>query len=111
MTIVKGQTNIKICSINPRSVKNITLQLCDYIIPNDFDIVTLTETWLGTFVDKAWTRNSTWRNKLTPSVNLDLHTYIRKYITTGATKSYVNAQVTSTLGYCNAFMIGLLKKF
>ena len=46
VTIVKGQTNIKICSINPRSVKNKTLSLCDYIISTDFDIVALMKTWL-----------------------------------------------------------------
>ena len=39
MTIVKGQTNIKICSINQRSVKNKTLSLYHYTISNDFDIV------------------------------------------------------------------------
>ena len=51
--IVKGESNIKVCSLNPRSVKNKTLSLCDYIITNDFDIVALTETWLGSSVDKA----------------------------------------------------------
>ena len=47
MTIVKCQTNIKICYINPRSVNNKILSLCDYIISNDFDLIALTETWLG----------------------------------------------------------------
>ena len=28
--------------------------MCDYIIYTDFDIVALTETWLGTSVDKAY---------------------------------------------------------
>ena len=51
MTIVKGQTNIKTCSVNPRPVKNKTISLCDYIISYDFDIVALTETWLQPWND------------------------------------------------------------
>ena len=42
-----------ICCINPRSVKNKTLSFCDYIISNDFDLVAVTETWLGTSIGKA----------------------------------------------------------
>jgi len=38
----------KICSINPRSVNNKSLAISDYIVTNDFDIVAITETWLGT---------------------------------------------------------------
>jgi len=33
--------------------KHKTLALSDYIISNSFDIVALTETWLGSSVDKA----------------------------------------------------------
>jgi len=44
---------LKVCSLNVRSVKNKTLSLCDFILTNDFDVIALTETWLGTKVDKA----------------------------------------------------------
>ncbi|XP_052761992.1 uncharacterized protein LOC128204630 [Mya arenaria] len=37
----------------PRSVKNKTLAFSDYITSNDFDIVAVTETWLGGPGDKA----------------------------------------------------------
>ena len=46
-TVCKGQTYIKVCCINPRSVKNKSLALSDYISTNDYDIVAVTETWLG----------------------------------------------------------------
>ena len=52
-SVIKGHTNLKICCINPRSVKNKTLSFCDYINSNDFDLVAVTETWLGTSIDKA----------------------------------------------------------
>ena len=51
MIVVKGQTSIKICSINPRCVKKIKF-FFDYIISNDLDLVALMETWLGTSFDK-----------------------------------------------------------
>ena len=38
------QTYMKICCINPRSVKSKTLSLFDYILSNNFDIVAVTET-------------------------------------------------------------------
>lgn len=51
-----GPTSVKnclsICCLNARSVKNKTISLCDYIVSNDYDVVALTETWLGTSVDK-----------------------------------------------------------
>ena len=43
----KGHINLKICCINPRSLKNKTLYFCNYIISNDFDHVAVTETWLS----------------------------------------------------------------
>ena len=42
---------LHICCFNTRSVKNKAISLCDFIHSNDFDIVALTETWLGTCVD------------------------------------------------------------
>lgn len=51
--VVKGQKLVKVCCLNPRSVKNKTIALCDYILSNDFDFVALTETWLGTSIDKS----------------------------------------------------------
>ena len=50
---VKAQKCISVCSFNPRSVKNKTLSFCDYIQSNDFDVVAITETWLGSRVDKT----------------------------------------------------------
>ena len=43
---------LSICCINPRSVKNKTLILNDFIVSNDYDVVAITETWLGTSQDK-----------------------------------------------------------
>jgi len=51
--VVSGQKNIKICNINPRSVKNKTLSLNHFISTNEFDLVAITETWLGTSTDKT----------------------------------------------------------
>ena len=51
--VVKGQTNVKVCCLNPRSVKNKTLAISDYIISNNLDLLAVTETWLGTTVDKT----------------------------------------------------------
>ena len=33
----KAQMYLSVCSLNPRSVKNKTLSICDYIQSNDFD--------------------------------------------------------------------------
>ena len=54
LNITKGQKNLKICSINPRSVKNKTIAICDFILSNNFDLVAFTETWFGSTVDKTW---------------------------------------------------------
>ena len=59
MKIVKGQTTIKICSINPMICLLFVLLHNIY----DFNIVVLTETWLETSVDKACV------NELLPSSN------------------------------------------
>jgi hypothetical protein len=48
----KESQKLTICCLNARSVKNKTISLSDYIISNDFDIVAITETWLGTAVDE-----------------------------------------------------------
>ena len=51
--VCKGQNKNKICCHNSRSVKNKTFVLSDYVISNDFDIIAVTETWLGGPGDKA----------------------------------------------------------
>ena len=43
---------LRVYCINPRSIKNKALSLSDYIVAQDYDVVGLTETWLGTSVDK-----------------------------------------------------------
>jgi hypothetical protein len=43
---------LKVGSLNCRSVKNKTISLCDHIAAGDYDIFALTETWLGSAVDK-----------------------------------------------------------
>ena len=44
----------KYAIINPRAVKNKTIALSDFIPSYDFDVVALTETWLGSAVDKTY---------------------------------------------------------
>ena len=44
---------MSICLINCRSVKNKTLAIYDFIISNDLDMLVITETWLGSKVDKV----------------------------------------------------------
>ena len=63
--VVSGQKNIKICNINPRSVKNKTLSLNHFISTNEFDLVAITETWLGTSTDKTFDDAKTIRNLAT----------------------------------------------
>ena len=53
---VSNQKKLHICCLNPRSVKNKTLSICDYIVSCDFDIVALTETWLGSSIDSVCIR-------------------------------------------------------
>lgn len=36
-----------------QSVKNKTLSICDFVLSNDYDLVALTETWLGSSVDEV----------------------------------------------------------
>ena len=43
---------VSICSLNPRSVKNKTQSVFNFITTNNFDIVALTETWLHKSTDK-----------------------------------------------------------
>ena len=52
-SIVVGEKNLKVCNFNPRSVKNKTIALSDFILSSDFYVVALTETWLGSAVDKT----------------------------------------------------------
>ena len=42
---------LRVCCLNPRSIKNKALSLDDHIVAQDYDVA-LTETWLGTSVDK-----------------------------------------------------------
>ena len=53
--VTKSQSNIKICCLNARSVKNKTIFLCDFILSNELDIFAITETWLGASLDRACT--------------------------------------------------------
>jgi hypothetical protein len=53
LPVVQGQKKLTVCSINCRPIKNKTLAICDFILSNDFDLVAITETWLGTKVDKV----------------------------------------------------------
>ena len=46
---------LKVCSLNPRSVKTKANALSDYVVSNDFDVA-LTETWLGTTCDTSCIR-------------------------------------------------------
>ena len=47
-----AKKSLQVCCLNPRSIKNKALSLNDYIVAQDYDVVALTETWLGTSVDK-----------------------------------------------------------
>ena len=46
-----AKKSLRVCCLNPRSTKNKALSLSDYIVVQDYDVA-LTETWLGTSVDK-----------------------------------------------------------
>ena len=50
--VVTADRCFSVCSLNSRSVKNKTLSLRDYIVSRDFDVVALTETWLGSNIDR-----------------------------------------------------------
>lgn len=45
--------NLSFCSLNTRSIKNKTVSLSDFISSHDYDVVALTETWLGSTVDRS----------------------------------------------------------
>lgn len=45
--------DVSLFSLNCRSVKNKALSVCDSILSNKVDIFALTETWLGSSVDKS----------------------------------------------------------
>jgi hypothetical protein len=47
------ENNLSFTLLNPRSVKNTTLSINDFILDNDIDLLALTETWLGTNIDKT----------------------------------------------------------
>ena len=57
--------------LNPRSVKNKTLSINDFILDNNIDLLALTETWLGTNIDK------TVLSELTPNTH-KIHCVSRK---------------------------------
>ena len=45
------KSNFTMCTLNCQSVKNKSVSLNDFIVSNDYDLVALTETWLGTSYD------------------------------------------------------------
>jgi hypothetical protein len=49
----KRENKVSLVSLNPRSDKNKATSINDFILSNNFDILALTETWLGTTVDKS----------------------------------------------------------
>ena len=49
----KDSDNISVCYLNAQSVKNKTESLSECISDNDFDILALSETWLGTNIDQV----------------------------------------------------------
>ncbi|KAK3085690.1 hypothetical protein FSP39_007270 [Pinctada imbricata] len=52
--IIRNQKNLaKFYLINCRSVKNKSFAICDFIISNKKDIMAITETWLGSDIDKG----------------------------------------------------------
>ena len=87
MTIAKGQTNIKICSINPSPVKNKTLSMCDYIISDDFDLVALVETWLWKSADGGGVG-------IINKSSIDLHIILSSWDTDFATFEHVRCNAT-----------------
>jgi exonuclease III len=52
----KKKKLLNICYLNALSTKNKTIALHDYIVTNNFDVVAITETWLGTSQDKKCKR-------------------------------------------------------
>ena len=52
-TVESKHRLLKVGHLNPRSVKNKALSVQDFIVSQDLDILGLTETWLGTAVDRA----------------------------------------------------------
>jgi hypothetical protein len=53
LSVCKGQTKSKVCCHNSRPVKNKSLAFSGYILSNNFDIIDVTETWLGVPGDTA----------------------------------------------------------
>ncbi|CAC5424857.1 unnamed protein product [Mytilus coruscus] len=47
-----SNTALSLVTLNTRSVKNKTTSICDFLTSNNVDIFALTETWLGSSVDK-----------------------------------------------------------
>ena len=47
-----SNTALSLVTLNTRSVKNKTTSVCDFLTSNNVDIFALTETWLGSSVDK-----------------------------------------------------------
>ena len=48
---VNERHNINVCYLSTRSVKNKTLSIADYITTHDYDIMCITESWLGSDID------------------------------------------------------------
>ena len=47
------RTKLNLVSLNARSVKNKATSLCDFLLSSHADLLAITETWLGTAVDKG----------------------------------------------------------
>lgn len=45
-------TKLNLVSLNARSMKNKATSLCDFLLSSHADLLAITETWLGTAVDK-----------------------------------------------------------
>ena len=47
------KNTLSLVSMNVRSVKNKATSICDFVVSNKTDILAITETWLGTEIDKT----------------------------------------------------------
>ena len=49
----KRNKHLTLCTLNCRSVKNKTTSINDFIVSNHVDLLAITETWLGSEIDKV----------------------------------------------------------
>ena len=76
--------------LNPRSVKNKTLSINDFILDSNIDLLALTETWLGTNIDK------TVLSELTPNTH-KIHCVSRQGQRGGGTAVVYNTNINVNL--------------